>query len=106
MIAKIYHESRGAALEGVGNTPIHERVGKLIVAFIRVKNWAVWIWSNLNLNNYKLNSLIIILKSQVNRYLENVLYRVVAGNLKIQNSPIAYNINADVLDFDSGHGCN
>jgi hypothetical protein len=27
-----------------------------------------------------------------------------AGNLKIQNSPTAYIINADKLVFDSGHG--
>jgi hypothetical protein len=101
MIAKIYQESRGAALEGVGNTPIHERVGKLLHSF----GWKIELFgygSNLNLNNYKLNSL----KSQVNRYHENVLYRVVAGNLKIQNSPKSYNINADVLNFDSGHGWN
>jgi hypothetical protein len=38
-------------------------------------------------------------KSQVNRYLENVLYRVVAGNLKIQNNQIAY-INSDELVFE------
>jgi hypothetical protein len=35
----------------------------------------------------------------VNRYLENVLYRVVAGNLKIQNNQIAY-INSDELVFE------
>jgi hypothetical protein len=39
-----------------------------------------------NVNLYiKLNTS----KSQVNRYLENVLYRVVEGNLKIQNNTTA-----------------
>jgi hypothetical protein len=32
----------------------------------------------------------------MNRYLENVLYQIVVGNLKIQNSPTAY-INSDEL---------
>ena len=40
----------------------------------------------------------------MNRYLENVLYRGVAGYLiKIQNSPTVY-INADEFVFDSDHG--
>jgi hypothetical protein len=39
----------------------------------------------------------------MNRYLEILLYRVVAGYLKIQNSPTAC-INADELVFDSSYG--
>ena len=53
--------------------------------------------------NVNLDIKLNISKSQVNKYLENVLYRVVVGNLKIQNSSTAY-INADELVFDSGHG--
>ena len=40
----------------------------------------------------------------MNSYLENLLYRGVAGYLiKIKNSPTAY-INADEFGFDSDHG--
>jgi hypothetical protein len=49
--------------------------------------------------NIKLNTS----KSQVNRYLENVLHRVVKDNLKDQYSPRTY-INAKELVFDSGYG--
>jgi hypothetical protein len=38
----------------------------------------------------------------MNRSLENVRYRVVVGNSKIQNSPTVY-IIADELVSDSGH---
>ena len=54
--------------------------------------------------NVDLNIKLNISKSQMNRYLENVLYRGVAGYLiKIQNSPTVY-INADEFVFDSDHG--
>ena len=51
----------------------------------------------------KLNTVYFKLqKVRWNRYLENVLHRVVVGNLKIQNSQTAYR-NADELVFDRGH---
>jgi hypothetical protein len=52
-----------------------------------------WTWIYISVTKY----------SNIGEYLENVLYRVIAGNLKIQNNPTSY-VNADELVFDSGHG--
>ena len=84
----------------------HELVGKLLHSFGKFEligngpNYRIEL-SELKLNvnsNIKLNTP----KIQLNRYRENVLYRVLTGNLKFQNRPTAY-INGDVLVFKSGH---
>jgi hypothetical protein len=62
----------------------HERVGNLLHSFGKIELF----WYEI---------------SKMNRYHENVLYRVVVGNLKIQNNPTVH-INADGLVCDSGHG--
>ena len=83
---------------GGGHIPTHERVGKLSRQRLNYQTELSELKSDVNLN-IKLNTS----KSQVNRYLENVLHRVVKDNLKDQYSPRAY-INAKELVFDSGYG--
>jgi hypothetical protein len=65
--------------------PTHERVGKLLHSF--GNTWAVWIWIEVSSNWIISIETKRKEKSAQNRCLENVLYRVVAGNLNIQNSP-------------------
>jgi hypothetical protein len=64
----------------------HERVGNVLHSFGKIE-----------LSWYEI--------PKMNRYLENVLYRVVVGNLKIPNNPtVLQSINSDELLCDSGHG--
>jgi hypothetical protein len=51
---------------------------------------------NINLNTSK---------SQMNRYLENLFYPVVAGNLKIQSSPTAMQTSWFLTAVMAGNSC-
>jgi hypothetical protein len=84
-------EGKGGTRGGVGgggwNIATHERAGLIHSAKIKLFGYRIDLPElKPNVNLYiKLNTS----KSQVNRYLENVLYRVVEGNLKIQNNTTA-----------------
>jgi hypothetical protein len=88
-----------AAIGGSGcggwNTPpfMNEFANPVLHSF--GKNWAVWVWTELSnwfiwiKTKREFNYKTWFFKKS-GEYLENVLYRVVAGNLKIKNSPTTH----------------